>query len=172
MEVFLYEYSLDWAHNFDKGIPVVILFAVFFFVVFIKNRKRRKLSLSALALSILCLSIQLVNVVVFINNYNDLSKKYQEGNYLTVEGYVENYSVEPTQGHSPETFEIGGIKFQTSEYIHKLGYNRTNNSKGVIRNNKKQYLKVYYLEDLVYEKEDFRRYIILAIIEVATPIES
>ena len=163
MEVFLYEYNLDLKNNYGFDITLGV-FAICLLVAFIKNRGRNW-SIVLLLFSLLLFLIQLISIPVFLGKYKDIAKRYQEGDYLIVEGYVENYHAEPRKGHSPEMFEVAGIKFQTSDYIYKLGYNRTNNSHGVITGENNQYLKIYYIEDLTYEKDDFHRYIILAIIE-------
>ena len=165
METYLYEYHLDWKNNYDGGLMVFVIFAICFLGAFVKNRKK-KWSIVPLLLSIILFIIPLISVQVFLADYKTVSQKYQEENYLVVEGYVENYNAEPKKGHSPETFEINGIKFQSSDYTCKLGYNRTRNTSGVITGENNQYLRVYYIADGDCEEDDFHRYIILAIIEV------
>ena len=165
MEKILYEYNLDWKNNYGTSITVYIIFAIFFLSVFIKYRKK-KWSIAALLLSLVWFIIPLISVQVFLNQYKDISQKYKEGNYLVIEGYVEDYKAEPKKGHSPEIFNISGVKFQTSDYTCKLGYNKTKNSNGVITGLDNQYLRVYYIEDLSCGEDEVHRYIILKIIEV------
>ena len=87
------------------------------------------------------------SAVVFIaqfSMYNKTVVAYHRGNYQTVEGYVENFSPMPYEGHSRESFEINGVKFSYSDYNIHPGYNTTKYHGGVIKKNG-QHLKIGYV---------------------------
>ncbi|MBQ9746415.1 MAG: hypothetical protein IJW21_06295 [Clostridia bacterium] len=76
--------------------------------------------------------------------YSKTVGAYESGEYLTVEGYVENFDPMPYGGHKRETFEINGVKFSYSDYNIHPGYNNTKSHGGVIRGDG-QHLKIGYV---------------------------
>lgn len=110
--------------------------------------------LSALIASIL----PLIFIFIDIDEYNKLSNMIKTGDYLVVEGIVEEFSPMPKGGHANESFYIEGVFFEYSDYNGGVGYNSTYHYGGVIRENG-QRLQIVYCE-----KEDSSK-VILKIIE-------
>ncbi len=98
-------------------------------------------------IKIICLCFALfgiVSICILIDMYRKTVIAYKNGNYQTVEGYVENFDPMPYGGHKDETFEINGVKFGYSDYTIMTGYHNTKSHGGVIRDNG-QYLKIGYV---------------------------
>ena len=58
----------------------------------------------------------------------------REGSFKTVEGVVENFHPEPTGGHGPETFTVGGVFFACSpNNLDRAGFNKTTRGGSPIR---------------------------------------
>ena len=79
-----------------------------------------------------------------IDMYQNIVAAYEEGQYMTVEGYVEDFIPMPAQGHGTETFQINGIPFSYSDNSALQGYNNTKVFGGVISGNG-QHLKIRYI---------------------------
>jgi len=70
---------------------------------------------------------------------------------LVVEGPVENYRVMPIEGHPPESFTIGGVRFSYSDYIYTPCFNKTSSHGGPIRAGMS--LRIYYRDDCILRIE-------------------
>ena len=73
--------------------------------------------------------------------YKTVTLPYREGQYETVEGYVENFDPMPYGGHDTESFDIDGVHF---EYSVGGAYSCYNSSVGVITGNG-QHLRIRYI---------------------------
>ena len=79
-----------------------------------------------------------------INMYSRTVSAYKKGEYMVVEGYVENFVPMPYEGKSDESFEINGVKFSYSDYEVQYGYNNSKSHGGVITGDG-QHLKIGYV---------------------------
>ena len=79
-----------------------------------------------------------------IHMYNKIVKAYEQGNYQTVEGYVENFDPMPHEGHKHESFDINGVSFSYSDFAIQPGYHNAKSHGGVITGNG-QHLKIGYV---------------------------
>jgi hypothetical protein len=90
---------------------------------------------------------------------NELLKTYQNGNYLSVEGKVENFHAKPPEGHDSEHFNIGEVYFDLpapSSY----GYSKCKNFGGDIKGDG-QLVKIRYIN---YNGEN-----VIMKLEIASP---
>ena len=77
--------------------------------------------------------------------YTKVVGAYKDGEFMIVEGYVENFDPMPYGGHSEESFEINNVTFSYSDYTIQPGYNNSKSHGGVIEGNG-QHLKVGYVD--------------------------
>lgn len=94
---------------------------------------------------IFCVFMILIELVIGTFQYKNIVLAYRNGNYQTVEGYVENYTPMPYGGHSEESFTINGVEFAYSDFIITQGYHNAASHGGVITHNG-QHLKLGYVE--------------------------
>ncbi len=99
-----------------------------------------------------------VMIISGIQSYKQVIVAYREGNYYTVEGYVENYVPMPYEGHAQESFTINGVEFAYSDYTVTQGYHNAASHGGVITHNG-QHLKLRYVTTTDYRKENIIVYI-------------
>lgn len=81
-----------------------------------------------------------ISIIIEIGSYKTVIAPYKNGDYKTVEGYVENYS----PGGRDESFTINGVEFSYSNAIIEQGYRNTASYGGVITHNG-QHLKLGYV---------------------------
>ena len=74
---------------------------------------------------------------------NALVEHYKNGEYETVEGVVERFDPMPAEGHKHESFVIGGVRFEYSDFRAQPGYHKTKSHQGVITGNG-QRLRIRY----------------------------
>ena len=81
-----------------------------------------------------------------LNEFRSVLKKaaLENGQYETVEGYVEKFHAMPPEGHDSEHFVIDGVYFQYTAFEERNGYHRPACQGGVITNDG-QYLKIGYV---------------------------
>jgi hypothetical protein len=60
-------------------------------------------------------------------------KRYQAGDYTTVEGPVQNFSPMPYEGHRNECFSVQSHQFCYSDYVMGAGFHQTASHGGPIR---------------------------------------
>lgn len=149
----LFEVSFEF--HFGFLIPIFIL--IFIGVLLIKSRKyylenkSRETAIAYRIIKIVCgcvagfvTMLSIILIVSQVHMYNKIVVAYKEGNYKTVEGYVENFDPKPLGGKGDETFEIDGVKFAYSDTNAYPGYNAIYNKDGVITENG-QHLKIGYI---------------------------
>ncbi len=95
-----------------------------------------------------CLTLIIITVTAFfaiksVNEYKALMNAYQNKEYLTVSGYVEDFMTSENS-NGEESFRIEDINFSYSPGF-DYGYNVTSKNGGVITGNG-QYLKIGYVE--------------------------
>lgn len=64
--------------------------------------------------------------------YHSLSRALREGRVETVEGRVEAFVPMPYSGHAMESFSVGGVRFEYSDYVTTAGFNNTASHGGPI----------------------------------------
>ena len=86
----------------------------------------------------------------FCFGYVQVIQAYKQGNYKSVEGYVENFVPASSGGEDQEdmeeeSFDIKGVHFSYGDkFIKKFGYHRPSTQGGYIKKDG-QYLKIGYI---------------------------
>ncbi len=102
-------------------------------------------------LSAVCLIICAVAAFQFINGYMNIIYTYNQEEYETVEGYVENFvpasdGGEDKEDLEEESFDIKGVHFSYGDrFIKKFGYHLPSTQGGFIKRDG-QYMKIGYIE--------------------------
>ncbi len=86
----------------------------------------------------------LLSVMIEVSGYKNVVQAYRNGDYETVEGFVEDFHPMPYEGHSMESFTIGGVEFEYSDYSITQGYHNALSHGGVITGNG-QHLRIGYV---------------------------
>lgn len=132
---------------------IIFIFCVILFLYFICFRGlvkiHRRITMKGQKAGILILleKVVLFFIVIFIigmiGEYCDVVVKYKTGNYVEIEGVVEDYSFVP--GREGTTFTVDGVEFHcpSSDW----GYHPTNEDNGAIKDG--EYLKIRYIDDEV-----------------------
>lgn len=145
-------YEVTYRADRETMIPfVVLLGCLYLFVEEIRKIRHDKttrghrvnLGIGSVGL-VLSLIVCSIFVVTQMDMYQNIVVAYQEGQYMTVEGYVEDFVPMPAEGHAHETFQINGIPFDYSDNSALQGYNNTKVHGGVISGNG-QHLKIRYI---------------------------
>ena len=141
-------------YRIDRGtiIPFVMVIGLLCFLVGEIRTIRRKKAIKGHKLNLFICSFGLVVTLLVcgieitsqMDMYQNIVAAYEEGRYATVEGYVEDFTPMPAEGHAHETFQINGILFDYSDNTALQGYNKTKVYGGVISGNG-QHLKVRYI---------------------------
>lgn len=113
-----------------------------------KSKKINKSFVGFLVIGLLINIVALVTIISQIKLYNEIVAAYENGDYSTVEGYVENYSPMysdmASEGPSVESFSINGIDFWYTDFEITQGYHNAAFRGGVITHNG-QHLKLRYI---------------------------
>lgn len=95
-----------------------------------------------------------ISIKIDYTNYSGTVKKYNDGDYMIVEGYISNYDTncdEITGRDDDEYFEVEGIGFGYRDIQDSVGYHTLRRSGGVIKGNG-QYVKIMYTSIKRYDK--------------------
>ena len=101
-------------------------------------------------LSAVCLAICAIAALRFCFGYMQVIHAYKQGNYKSVEGYVENFTPASSGGEDQEdmeeeSFDINGVHFSYGDkFIKKFGYHLPSTQGGYIKRDG-QYLKLGYI---------------------------
>ena len=101
-------------------------------------------------LAAVCLVICAIAALRFCFGYVQVIQAYKQGNYKSVEGYVENFIPASSGGvdqedMEEESFDIKGVHFSYGDkFIKKFGYHRPSTQGGYIKKDG-QYLKIGYI---------------------------
>lgn len=137
------------ASNFTIQVHWVVPFAILGFIglmLLVFSKKPFFKMLSAV-----CLIICAVAALRFIFGYMQIIYTYKQGDYKTVEGYVENFvpasdGGEDDEDMEEESFDIKGVHFSYGDrFIKKFGYHLPSTQGGYIKEDG-QYLKIGYIE--------------------------
>ncbi len=123
------------------------------------NLNIRLINIISVSLTLIIITVTTVFAISSVREYKALMDAYQSGEYLTVTGYVENFTPMQNKGNGEESFTIDGIYF-SYESGFDYGYNEPSAEGGVITGNG-QYLKIGYVEyggvnKIVYIEEPSR----------------
>lgn len=78
--------------------------------------------------------ISIVLIPSMLGEYFKTKSVYDNKQYQTIEGVVENYHPMPAGGHDSERFTVGGVKFEFSDFdARDYGYNNAASHGGVIK---------------------------------------
>lgn len=80
-----------------------------------------------------------------LQEYETVVEGYHQGDYLIVEGEVENFSPMPELGHGSESFTVEGVEFSYTWYEERYAYHTPLVRGGVIQENG-QYVRIGYVE--------------------------
>ena len=147
-------YEIAFEPDIMFFIPVFMCIAFLVFPKIWKKQQKGKYTMKAYKMIKIfcgvCFSFAFVMSILTCISMASLYEKtvvaYKNGDYETVEGYVENFIPMPYDGHSVESFEINGVGFSYSDYHIGIGYNNTKSHGGVITGNG-QHLKIGYVID-------------------------
>lgn len=101
-------------------------------------------------LSAVCLVICVIAALRFSFGYMQIIHAYKQGNYKSIEGYVENFTPASSGGEDQEdleeeSFDIKGVHFSYGDrFIKKFGYHRPSTQGGFIKKDG-QYLRIGYI---------------------------
>ena len=134
-------YECEWV--FDRGpfIPLIMVVGGILFHVADPKRFPRVAMIVFVTISALVGGFILVDQA---DQYNKIVAAYQDGNYLIVEGYVENFHPMPAEGHDSEEFDLNGVHFEYSDFTAQQGYHNARSRGGVITGDG-QHLRIGYI---------------------------
>ncbi len=137
------------ASNFTIQVHWVVPFAILGFIGLMLLIFAKKPFFKLL--SAVCLIICAVAALRFIFGYMQIIHTYKQGDYKTVEGYVENFvpasdGGEDEEDMEEESFDIKGVHFSYGDrFIKKFGYHLPSTQGGYIKQDG-QYLRIGYIE--------------------------
>ena len=149
MNKVLYEATFEWnSLYYDAGIIFVV--ALVFFLIYRKKRFDLPTGMQVFwffsgFFAAGALIIQIIMGISALKDYQQVVVAYEEGNYKTVVGEVEEFTTLTPQGKGYETFEINGVDFSYSDFIIHQGYRNSRTFGGVVEGDG-QRLKIGYIE--------------------------
>lgn len=81
------------------------------------------------------LLISLMTIPSSISSQQKTKEIFENKEYKTVEGKIENFNPMPYEGHAVESFTVNGVYFEYSDYILWDAFNNTASHGGPITNN-------------------------------------
>lgn len=149
MNKVLYEVTFEWDSMY-YGAAVVFVIALVFILAYRKKRfdLDTKIQVAWFFSGLIAAGALIAQIIIGIsalNDYQQVVVAYEEGNYKTVVGEVEEFTTMTTQGKGYETFEINGVCFSYSDNIIHQGYHNSRTFGGVIEGDG-QLLKIGYVE--------------------------
>ena len=126
----------DWS-----PIYIGLAFVLVGFLMLVASRQVSTLTKRSLAYVRIFASIFLVfaltwSLLVYLfqsSTYQRYRTAIQSGEYIVVEGPVENFVPMPYEGHAYETFTVHGVRYQYSDYEVTGAFNQTSSHGGPIR---------------------------------------
>ena len=154
LEIVLYEFVFDWS-KIIGFLPIIVIGVCFFFGdkifavssdtpnINVKNIHPKVARRILRSMGIFCRIVFVVFFAAHMREYYEYSNILKNGDFLTVEGYVENYDPLLWHEKDAERFEINGVSFEYDD-AGTNGYQTTAKRGGVITENG-QHLKVKYI---------------------------
>ena len=134
-------YETSYTFDFTLLIPLILMVFALFVPKLIDHSYREPL-LSKTATKVICGVLAaiaalfcLVSAAIGVSEYKNVVQAYQNGDYETVEGFVEDFHPMPYEGHSMESFTIDGVEFAYTDYSITQGYHNALSHGGVITGN-------------------------------------
>ena len=135
-------YECAWEYNRHAFIP---LFMVIGGIIMLFRGRPKGFELVFVAIFItVSAAISALMVAEQVDQYNKIVVAYQQGDYLIVEGYVENFHPMPKEGHDTEEFDLNGVHFEYSDFTVQQGYHNALSRGGVITGDG-QHLRIGYI---------------------------
>jgi heme/copper-type cytochrome/quinol oxidase subunit 2 len=145
------EFRFDW-----KILVISLLLIVFLIISYLKNRRLegkkisvygvRKKEKAVLAIPIFLIGFILVAAIGLLIEFVNLKKIYSDGDYKTVEGFVEDFNYRYyKEGLIIEEFRVKKIFFSYDSGEQTYGFNHVREKGGPIRDG--QYLRISYLPE-------------------------
>lgn len=135
-------YECAWEYDRHAFIPLMMLIGGI--IIFYRERpKGFQCVLMAIFIAVSA-ATSIFMVVEQVDQYNKIVVAYQQGDYLIVEGYVENFHPMPKEGHDTEEFDLNGVHFEYSDYTVQQGYHNALSHGGVITSDG-QHLRIGYI---------------------------
>lgn len=143
----------------DKGFDMTELMPVVFIIVGLGiswfNIKYNKSTSSKKQFTIIfgfifsgfALVMLLLTLPSSISSHQRTKKIFEKKEYKIVEGEIENFNPMPYGGHAVESFTVGGVYFEYSDYISMDAFNNTASHGGPIKNNGQQVRLSYITVD-------------------------
>ena len=98
---------------------------------------------SICGLCIVCL-VFIITLTTTIIDYCNVQSIYNDGEFMIVEGEVEDFVPMKLDGHSSESFSLNGVKFSYSRSIPINGYHLAKVDGGYIKENG-QIIRIHYI---------------------------
>lgn len=137
-------YEVGFQFETALVIPLVVLVA---FVVILKVKWQETPIVPKILFSAVACFLLAVCILMYQSQwdmYTTVTNAYENGDYQTVEGYVENFHPMPPEGHDVEFFDIDGVHFSYSDATVMTGYHNAKINGGVITGDG-QHLKIGYI---------------------------
>ena len=135
-------YECAWEFDFHMLIPLMLVIAG---IIALHRDRPKGFQCVLMAIFIAVTAATSIFVVVEqVDQYNKIVVAYQQGDYLIVEGYVENFHPMPKQGGNHEEFDLNGVHFEYSDYTLRQGYHNARSLGGVITGDG-QHLRIGYI---------------------------
>ena len=142
----VYDFVIYLPHIFYL-VPFLFLGIGIYLLLNLKNPyvdKRFNLILFGVVFSVLGLLVSVMCSFDVVSNYKDIVIPYCNGEYLEVEGQVENLEIEPFLGKGNDSFSVNGIEFDIGSST-KPGYQKQAAYGGKITENGQE-VKIKYIE--------------------------
>lgn len=136
-------FEVNWIGNIYGFAHIILTVGAFIFGLCVLVRRREykgKLERVMFAFWIFMLVATITHLII---QYDRVVIQYKKGNYIEIEGTVENFSGRPKSGHKDETFILDGVEFSYSPSA-TWGYCQPRANGGVIAGNG-QHLKLRYI---------------------------
>ena len=140
METVLYECT--W--KFDTFIVMPLMILVLLDYKLMQNQFQGSRRFIVQTVMVFAALLSLFMLVEQVDQYRKIVLAYQKGDYMIIEGYVENFHPMPDQGHGTEHFELDGIRFEYSDATVMQGYH-TSRPKGGVITGDGQHLRIGYI---------------------------
>ena len=133
-------------------IPTLLLI-VFGFLAYksIKLKYNKFISVLLTIITIFSTTLCITSIYNYYNIKTNIVDSYFAGEYLTVEGTIENFDPLSLNENGTESFEVNGIEFRYSDSaLDYIGYKSTLTECGVITNNG-QKVRIRYVYNDTYD---------------------
>ncbi len=135
-------YECAW--EFDTHVLIPFVMVIGGIIIFFRERPKGFQCVFMVIFITASAAISALMVAEQVDQYNKIVAAYQQGDYLTVEGYVENFHPMPKEGHDTEEFDLSGVHFEYSDYNVQQGYHNALSHGGVITGDG-QHLRIGYI---------------------------